>query len=156
MVARGSAKYWGAAAVVLGWLGAASLLFMGFYLFTVYRAFSAFPSMERLSLNVYFSVTLIIVSALAVIWGSSILFKNKWLKGGITNLLTGALAPIPSSTYFAYFSEPKLLEGFGVLGFLLRTAAIMSGVIGIALSSLQRQTRHVCAYEEGLMEKKAW
>jgi uncharacterized membrane protein len=119
--------------LILGWVGAANLLLLSFYLFTTIEALSRFPNMEQLVLQGYAGAGLLVVAAMAAIIGSSLLQKGRRRTGGIVNLLAGSLVPIPVCYFFSFVSEPTLLEWLGPLAWILQAPTIMSGVAGVLL-----------------------
>ena len=90
--------------------------------------------MDELALSIYIGGTIIIGSAVLLVYGGVLIWTNNTLKGGIVNLLAGALAPIPTYAYFAFFSQPELLSWLGPSGFLLFAPAIISGIMSIYAS----------------------
>lgn len=121
----------------LGWLGAVNQILIASYLLAVYQALSPVSPMEKLGFEVYLGAALLILSASALALGSLLLWKREWRVGGVINLGSGTLMPVPIYIYFALFSEPAFLGWLGLLGVFLLAPAIFSGTIGILLSRLQ-------------------
>jgi hypothetical protein len=90
--------------------------------------------MNKLTLPIYLGATIIIASAILLVYGGILMWTNNTLKGGIVNLLAGTLAPIPTYVYFAFFSQLDLLGWLGPSGFLLLAPAMISGIMSICTS----------------------
>jgi hypothetical protein len=124
-------KHYAPLAAVLGWLGALNLFLLALYLLSTYQPLSTVPPMNKLALSIHLGATIITASAILLVYGGILMWTNNILKGGIVNLLAGALAPIPTYVYFAFFSQLDLLSWLGPSGFLLLAPATISGIIGI-------------------------
>lgn len=126
--------------VFLGLLGAVDLLFLAVYIFTVYYALSSIPPMPELSLQIYSASILTAVSAIALVYGSLLIWQGKGSKGAKINLVAGTLVPVPMYIYFTYFTETlhriNLLSWLSIgnipFGFILLAPAIASGIITLA------------------------
>jgi len=118
----------------LGWLGAVNLLLMAFYIFGIYLLVSAVSPVEQLFPQVCLATILTTASAIMLIYGSYLIWKNNRWSGGLINLFAGTFAPIPTYLYFTFFSQPVLLEWLGPIGCFLLAPAIISGAISILLS----------------------
>ncbi|UCG36559.1 MAG: hypothetical protein JSV64_08165 [Candidatus Bathyarchaeota archaeon] len=121
-------------AAFLGLLGALNLFLISFYVLAVYLLLSRIDPMGQLFFQVYLSTALAISSAVALIYGSIIILKSRMRKGGLINLLSGTLVPVPTYFYFGVISEPRLLGWLGIQGYFLLIPAIMSGAISILLA----------------------
>ena len=121
----------------LGWLGAVNQILVSSYLLSVYRALSTIYSNGKVGIQVYLAVILLILSASALVLGSLLMLKGKLRAGGIINLGSGMIIPIPTYLYFALLSEPTFLSWLGIQGVFLRSPAIFSGAIGMSMSRLQ-------------------
>jgi hypothetical protein len=117
----------------LGWLGATDLLLLIFYVFATYSAISSYDLdvMNQLLLPVYSAAILMTASAIALIYGSYLIWRNNKLKGGIINVLAGTLVPVPTYVYFTFFSQPTLLSWLSPVGWFTLAPAIISGAISI-------------------------
>lgn len=128
--------------VFLGLLGAVDLLFLAVYIFTVYYALSSIPPMPELSLQIYSAAIFTAVSAIALVYGSLLIWQGESFKGAKINLIAGILVPVPMYIYFTYFTETlheiNLLSWLSVgsipIGFTLLMPAIASGIIAAASS----------------------
>jgi hypothetical protein len=127
-------KHYALLGAILGWLGALNLSLLALYLFSTYQPLSTIPPMNELALSIYLGATIIIASAILLVYGGILIWTNNTLKGGIVNLLAGALAPIPTYVYFAFFSQPDLLGWLGPSGFPLLAPAVLSGIVSIYAS----------------------
>jgi len=92
--------------------------------------------MDKLTLPLHVGATAITLSAIVLIYGSLLIWKNNFMKGGLINLVAGTLLPIPTYIYFAFFSKPTLLGWFSPLGLILFIPAMISGIIGIYASKI--------------------
>jgi hypothetical protein len=90
--------------------------------------------MNELAPSIYLGTTIIVGSAMLLVYGGILMWTNNTLKGGIVNLLAGALVPVPTYVYFTFFSQLDLLSWLGPSGFLLLAPAILSGVISVYAS----------------------
>lgn len=127
-------RYYATLGAVLGWLGALNLFLLALYLLSTYQPLSTIPPMNKLALSIHLGATIIIASAILLVYGGILIWTNNILKGGIINLLAGAPAPISTYVYFAFFSQLDLLSWLGPSGFLLLAPAVLSGIIGIYAS----------------------
>lgn len=135
----------------LGWLGAIDLLFIVFYMLSLYLhpLILTTPPTSRLAFQVYFASILTVGSAAALVIGSYLVVGNRGRRGGTINLLAGTLVPVPTYIYFTFLSQPSLLgwiEIGGVqIGWALLAPAIISGTVAILASK--------CALSEPKHEK---
>lgn len=119
--------------VFLGIIGAGGLLFLGCYIILVFQTYSEITLIGKLAIQIFALSTLMIASALISIYGSLTMLKNGW-KGGIINILAGTIIPIPTHTYFAFFSEPKLLTSWLIpIGIFILLLPIISGGMSLLL-----------------------
>ena len=123
----------------LGWLGAMDLLFIVFYMLSLYlHPISTIDPMPRLAFQVYFASILTVGSAVALVFGSYLVVGKRGRRGGTINLLAGTLVPVPTYIYFTFLSQPSLLgwiEIGGVqIGWALLAPAIISGTVAILAS----------------------
>jgi len=124
-------KYCDIISAFLGLLGAVNLLLIAFYILTIYLSVSAIPPMEQLVFQVYFVTILTAVSAIMLIYGSYLIWKTNRRKGGMINLSAATVIPIPTYLYFAFLSQPTLLNWLSPFGCFLLVPAIVSGAISI-------------------------
>jgi len=118
---------------ILGWLGALNLFLIAAYMLNLYLTLS--EMLGQLRLSVFTGGAMIIMSAIALIYGSVLVWRTSALKGGLLNLLAGTLAPIPTYIYFAFFSHPAIhWLWFEPLGSLPLVPAIVSGLTSIYIS----------------------
>jgi hypothetical protein len=116
---------------VLGWLGSLNHLLLASYLLSTYESLSTIPPIDKLALPVHFGATVMIASAIVLVYGSALMLTKSSSSGGMLNLSAVVLVSVPAYVYFAFFSEPALLGWLGISGFLLLTPALVSGVAGI-------------------------
>jgi len=116
---------------LLGWLGAADLIMLEFWLVFTYISLAGLPA-EALVYQIYMVGTITVVSAIMLILGSYFIMKNHPKKGGIINL-TVVMAMALTYTYFAFLSKPQLLNWLGITGYLLLAPALISGLTVVTL-----------------------
>jgi len=125
----GSSKRAITVASFLGVLSATNSIALGFYLSSIY--FSPFPTLYS-PIGGYFAGGLTLLSAVMLVLGSFLVWKGSAYKGGIMNLVAGAILAV-MYFYFAFLSQPPLLSWLGFVGIFSLAPAVISGVTGIAL-----------------------
>ena len=118
-------------AVFLGWLGVADFILLEFWLVLSHVSLIRLPA-EQLILQIYVVGAITAISAVMLIFGSYLMMKNRPKMGGIINLITVIVMAL-TYTYFAFLSEPQLLNWLGITGYFLISPALVSGVTVIVL-----------------------
>jgi len=118
------------AGTLLGFLGAATSLFMAVYMVSTTITLLRISRTESLVLQIWASSVVLIFSSSLLVCGSYFLWKRRMCKGSLVNLAgSGLLAFI--YVYFTFFSQPPLLRWIGPAGHFLPIAPIASAVVGL-------------------------
>lgn len=112
---------------LLGFVGAANSIVVGFYLLSTTSSLSAFNNEAFQSL---IASAAIAVAFSTLTYGSYLLFRGGHLKGGKINIV-GGLILAGVYVYYSAFSQPKLLEWLNPSGIPLLIPPILSGILGL-------------------------
>jgi len=123
---KSSMRYLRIISAFMGFLGAINTLAIGFYLLST--IFSLIL-ISDLMIQGYILAPVVATVAVALIYGSYLILKNKNLKKGAgINLIFGLILAF-LYIYYAYFSQPLLLGWLAPGGILLIIPPILSGII---------------------------
>lgn len=117
---------------LLGFVGAADSILIGFYLLSTISSLSAFGNEAFQS---FIASVAIAVAFSALMYGSYLLFRDGHQKGGKINIV-GGLILTGVYVYYSAFSQPKLLEWLNPSGTTLLIPPILSGILGLVNTTL--------------------
>lgn len=120
--------------MILAFISVAAILLPGIY---VTAGLQKLAFLSEFQLELYIVVAIVIISVLVTLFGSSLTNRDRFLLGGICQIVVGLLA---TGTYAYYTLVVNILGQFGLLMGCLVLPSFVNGAINISIQRALRKT----------------
>jgi hypothetical protein len=118
--------------ILLGIISSINIILLGIYVINYCLTLAFLLGTFLIEANIVGFTTAISVAL--IFFGSYSIYKDHPLRGGICNIIAGA---VTIGIYLYYTISIPILQRFGLLGYFLLLPAPISGIVGIIISKVK-------------------